>query len=604
LITNPTVANIQVTGTGIIWYDAATGGNVIAPTAALVNGMMYYASQTDAITGCESSIRLIVTVQVNDGTTPTTSDTTQDFCIINNPTVANIQVTGNAIIWYDAATGGNVMAPTAALVNGMTYYASQIDPINGCESFIRLAVTVQITDGTTPTTIDTTQDFCLINNPTVANIQVTGTGIIWYNAATGGNVIAPTTALVNGMVYYAAQVNPVGGCESSTRLAVTVQINDSAPPTTTDASQEFCASSNATIANIQVAGTGIIWYSAATGGNVIAPTTALVSGTTYYASQVNLVNGCESSIRLAVSVQFYANIPVVITGTTPTTCINEPVTYTTNAGMTNYSWNVTSGGNVISGGTSTDNTITVSWDQIGTELLSVSFTDTNGCTGNSATSNVAVVTCSDLSITKTADNMTPFVDENVVFTIKVNNVGSTLFHNVIVNEQIQSGFQFVSYTASHGTYNSVSGIWTIPVLNPNEVATLNITVKVLFAGIHDNVATIDMSDPIDPEEGNVAGVSLGPLCLVVFNEFTPNEDGSNDFFNIMCAEYYPHNKLEVFNRYGSLVYSTNGYKNNWKGIANVKGTFDGTELPSGTYYYVFDIGDSKGVKTGWLQIMR
>jgi gliding motility-associated-like protein len=92
--------------------------------------------------------------------------------------------------------------------------------------------------------------------------------------------------------------------------------------------------------------------------------------------------------------------------------------------------------------------------------------------------------------------------------------------------------------------------------------------------------------------------------LVVFNEFTPNEDGSNDFFNIKCAEYYPHNKLEIYNRYGSLVYNTSNYKNTWKGVANVDGTFDGTVLPSGTYYYIFDIGDSKGVKTGWLYIMR
>ncbi|TGD58542.1 Ig-like domain-containing protein [Flavobacterium humi] len=604
LINTPTVANIQVTGTTIVWYDAATGGNIVAPTTALVNGMVYYASQTDPVSGCVSSVRLAVTVQVNDGATPTTSNTTQGFCLLTNPTVSNIQVTGTGIVWYDAATGGNIVAPTTALVNGMVYYASQIDPVNGCESSIRLAVTVQINDGTTPTTNDTTQDFCLINNPTVANIQVNGTGIVWYDAATGGNVIAPTTALVNGMTYYASQVSAVGGCVSSIRLAVTVQINNAAPPTTTDATQDFCSSSNATIADIQVTGTGVVWYTTATGGTVLAPTTLLVSGTTYYASQVDPVSGCESSIRLAVTIQFYAGIPAVITGGTPTVCINEPVTYTTNAGMTNYSWNVTSGGNIISGGTATDNSVTVSWDQIGNESISVAFVDTNGCSGSSTTSNVTVATCSNLTITKTADNMTPFVDENVVFTIKVSNVGSTQFHNVIVNEQIQSGFQYVSYVASHGTYNPVTGIWTIPVLNANEVATLTLTVKVLFEGIHDNTATIDMSDPIDPDDGNVAGVSLGPLCLVIFNEFTPNEDGSNDFFNIMCAEYYPNNKLEVYNRYGSLVYSTNGYKNNWKGIANVKGTFDGTELPSGTYYYIFDIGESKGVKTGWLQIVR
>ncbi|MGH2666536.1 immunoglobulin domain-containing protein, partial [Flavobacterium sp.] len=349
LINNPTVANIQVNETGVIWYDAATGGNVIAPTTALVNGMVYYASQIDIVNGCESSIRLMVTVQVNDGGTPTTSDTTQDFCLINNPTVANIQVTGTTIIWYDAVTGGNVVAPTTALINGMVYYAAQIDPINSCESSIRLAVTVQVNDGATPTTTDTTQNFCLINNPTVANIQVTGTGIIWYDAATSGNVVAPTAALINGMVYYAAQIDPINGCESSIRLAVTVQVNDGATPTTSDTTQDFCLITNPTVANIQVTGTGIIWYDAATGGNVIAPTAALVNGMVYYASQTDAITGCESSIRLIVTVQ-------VNDGTTPTTSdttqdfclITNPTVANIQVTGTGIIWyDAATGGNVI-----------------------------------------------------------------------------------------------------------------------------------------------------------------------------------------------------------------------------------------------------------------
>ncbi|WP_300570937.1 gliding motility-associated C-terminal domain-containing protein [Flavobacterium sp.] len=605
LLSNPTVANIQVNESGVTWYDAPTNGNVVLPSTALIDNMIYYASQIDPINGCISSVRLAVTVNINEGATPTTNDTTQDFCLSSNPTVANIQVNPTGVIWYDAATNGNVIPPTTALVDDMIYYASQTDPVNGCVSSIRLAVTVNINDGASPTTSNTTQVFCLSSHPTVANIQVVGTGVVWYDAAMGGIVVSSTTPLINGMIYYATQVDPITGCQSSVRLAVTVQINDAATPTTNDLSQEFCSSNNPTLADIQVNETGIIWHDALVGGNVLPSTTLLVNGMIYYASLIDAITGCESSTRLAVTIQFYTSTPAVILGGTPTVCINEPVTYTTTAGMTNYNWAYTSGADVVSGGTPTDNTITISWNQFGNESVSVSYTDIHGCNGNNAaTYNVAINTCSNLSLTKTVDNPTPFVDDNVVFTITINNVGSTLFHDVIVNEQIQSGYEFVSYTASNGTYNEVTGIWTIPTLNPNSSATLLITVKVLFDGSHDNVAEIDMSNPEDPDDGNVAGVSTSPLCLTVFNEFTPNEDGSNDFFNIKCAEYYPHNKLEIYNRYGSLVYNTKNYKNTWKGIANVDGTFNGTELPSGTYYYIFDIGDSRGVKSGWLYIMR
>ena len=72
------------------------------------------------------------------------------------------------------------------------------------------------------------QSFCSGTNPTVANLIVTGTSIVWYNAATLGTVVPTTTALVNGMTYYAAQI--IGGCESS-RLAVTAIVTNSNPQT-------------------------------------------------------------------------------------------------------------------------------------------------------------------------------------------------------------------------------------------------------------------------------------------------------------------------------------------------------------------------------------
>ncbi len=129
-----TVANLTATGTNIKWYDAATNGNLLTGTTALVSGNKYYASQT--INSTESR-RTEVTANINITSAPNAS-TTQYFC--NFDTVANLMVTGTSIKWYDAATNGNLLIGSTALVLGNIYYASQT--LNSCES-IRTAVTVK-----------------------------------------------------------------------------------------------------------------------------------------------------------------------------------------------------------------------------------------------------------------------------------------------------------------------------------------------------------------------------------------------------------------------------------------------------------------------------
>ncbi|MET0760147.1 MAG: T9SS type A sorting domain-containing protein, partial [Flavobacterium sp.] len=280
-----TVANLAATGTAIQWYANAIGGTALASTDALIDGAHYYASQT--VSGCESATRLDVTVTINVTTAPTGS-ATQTFC--NAATVANLAATGTAIQWYVNAIGGTALASTDALIDGAHYYASQT--VSGCESATRLDVTVTINNTPAPTGA-ATQTFC--NAGTVANLSATGTAIQWYANAIGGTALASTDALVDGVHYYASQT--VSGCESATRLDVTVTINVTAAPTGS-ATQTFCNA--ATVANLTATGTAIQWYADAIGGTALVSTTPLVDGVHYYASQT--VSGCESATRLDVTV--------------------------------------------------------------------------------------------------------------------------------------------------------------------------------------------------------------------------------------------------------------------------------------------------------------
>src|SRR5690606_25841369 len=136
--------------------------------------------------GCESSERLEVTVTINDTPTPTTDDDTQEFCAVDQPTVADLQVNESNVIWYDAPIDGNPYDPTDPLVNGNTYYAAATGS-NGCESSERLEVTVVLNDAQDPViTSDATGPVCL-NTVTTYTTESGNMNYIW--SYRGGDLI-------------------------------------------------------------------------------------------------------------------------------------------------------------------------------------------------------------------------------------------------------------------------------------------------------------------------------------------------------------------------------------------------------------------------------
>jgi gliding motility-associated-like protein len=80
--------------------------------------------------------------------------------------------------------------------------------------------------------------------------------------------------------------------------------------------------------------------------------------------------------------------------------------------------------------------------------------------------------------------------------------------------------------------------------------------------------------------------------------FSPNNDGINDTFEIPnLAILYPNFKLEIYNRYGNLVYKGNRNVPNWDGTTTVGGLNLGDKLlPIGVYFYILDYND--GIKKG------
>ncbi len=86
--------------------------------------------------------------------------------------------------------------------------------------------------------------------------------------------------------------------------------------------------------------------------------------------------------------------------------------------------------------------------------------------------------------------------------------------------------------------------------------------------------------------------------ITVPTAFTPNGDGVNDYWNIAHLSEYPSCTVDVFNRGGQLIFHSMGYGKPWAG------TYNGSSLPTGTYYYIIDLRNDRQKLSGEVTIIR
>lgn len=98
-------------------------------------------------------------------------------------------------------------------------------------------------------------------------------------------------------------------------------------------------------------------------------------------------------------------------------------------------------------------------------------------------------------------------------------------------------------------------------------------------------------------------VDDSPTCdFYIYNAFSPDGDGINDFWNIKGAENSINTSAQLFNRWGDQFLTIDNYDNAlnvWDGT-----NADGTKMPAGTYFYVvkMTLDDGDRVTTGWVQL--
>jgi gliding motility-associated-like protein/uncharacterized repeat protein (TIGR01451 family) len=118
-------------------------------------------------------------------------------------------------------------------------------------------------------------------------------------------------------------------------------------------------------------------------------------------------------------------------------------------------------------------------------------------------------------------------------------------------------------------------------------------------GVYSFVYSIcEKLNPLNCSETTVKIEVIDDCDLFVPTGFSPNNDGVHDYFKIKCVEKYPNAAIEIFNRWGNVVFRMENYGNRfvwgetdawWDGKSNNTLNIGSGMLPTGTYFYILHL---------------
>ncbi len=335
------IADLIASGTNIQWFDVPSGGTAL-PTNTIVTNGNYYAQ---SISGACQSTLTAVAVSIGSSVAAPTAVSPQLFCN-STSTISDLNATGTNILWYTSSTGGSALAANAFLSSG-NYYAS--DVVNGCESTLRTLVVVDFSPTAAP--LSATQSFCSSSQATVQNLVAVGSSIQWYNSSVGGSPL-PLSQILNSGVYYASSTT--GSCESITRTATNVFIEQALSPAVLSGNSAICLGQNGQLFASDPAG----FWSSSSPNIAVNALTGLISTFSVGNSLVSYTLTGNGLCPVVVSDYVVAviDIPSVFLGNDTSICINN-LPYilfaaTAEVGL-NFTWNdsqTTQGINISSAG--------------------------------------------------------------------------------------------------------------------------------------------------------------------------------------------------------------------------------------------------------------
>jgi gliding motility-associated-like protein/uncharacterized repeat protein (TIGR01451 family) len=500
---------------------------------------------------------------------------------------------------------GNTQNPTVSL-NATSLmagtYTLTVTDINGCTD---IATTNVVVNAAPVATASNNGPVCegtslsLIGGP-IGMTSYSWTGPNLYTSNSQNPIVsANATTLMAGN--YILTVTSASGCIG---LPVTTSVIVNASPVATASNNgPVCAGTSLSLIGGPIGMTSYSW----TGPNlytsnsqnpiVSANATTLMAGN--YILTVTSASGC---IGLPVTTSVIVNaLPVASAGSNSPVCTGNSINLTAQAvaGAT-YAWTGPAGYTSI-----VQNPVILSALVTNTGNYTLIVT-ANGCPSVPSVTAVVVNLCSsaDLMVVNTVNDAIPLIGRNVTFTVVVTNNGPTIGTGITVSDLLESGYTYVSSTATAGTYVPSTGVWTIGSLNSGNSATMTITAKVKPSGSYSSTATVTGNEPDINLANNTSTTITFPADFFIPEGFSPDGDGINDLFIVRGIFFFPDNSIVIYNRWGNKVYEANPYKNTWDGRSIRGMRVGGDELPTGTYFYLLDLHDGTAIFKGTIYLNR
>jgi gliding motility-associated-like protein len=590
----PSVASTGATITvdPVVMGGTISGGATVCATAN--SGTLTLGSYSGTIVTWETSTDAGVTWTANSNTTNTENYTnltdTTWYRVIIASGVCGGDTSSVAVVIVDPATVGGTVSPNDTVcsgVNGGTIYLTGDTGVVQRWEF----------------SIDGGNNWMALSNTTDSLVYVNLTQTTLYRAVVLSGVCGP------------AQYSSVD----------TITVNPISNAGTISGSANVCeGTGSGTLTLSGYTGSIVDWLMSNDGGvtwTAIGNTTATQSwsnptDTTWYIAVVQ--SGVCSADTTASAVVIVYPKPVA-SFTAPTVCNGQPTVFTdgttiTTGGIMFYNWNFA------------DNDASVAANPIHTYA-------------NANTYNVSLIVVSDHNCSDTVTQpviVNPLPSSTITATPSLSICsGDSVNLSVVAapqNHYLWSTTEIVSsvYVSASGNYvvtvtDTITGCTsmdsvTVAVL-PGPVASAGVDTSVSAGGsivLQGNGGSFYSWSPTvgldDPNSANptatppytvtytltvtafngcsdtdaVKVTFVKDYNVIISNLITLNGDGFNDVWNIQNIEYYPQNKVSVYNRNGMLVFEQEGYNNSWNG------TFNNLQLPDGTYYYVLQFTEEGG----------
>jgi len=385
--------------TGYTWTVSA-GGTITAGagTNAITVAWNTTGAQTVSVNytnanNCTAATPTVYNVTVNPLPVPTITGP-NSVCVNSTGNVYTTQTGMTGYTWtvsaggtITAGAGTNAITVTWNTTGAQTVSVNYTNATN-CTAATPTVYNVTVNPLPVPT-ITGPNSVCVNSTGNVYTTQTGMTGYTWtvsaggtITAGAGTNAITVTWNTTGAQTVSVNYAN-ANNCTAATPTVFNVTVNARPTPTITGPNS-VCVNSTGNVYTTQTGMTGYTWtvsaggtITAGAGTNAITVTWNTAGAQTVSVNYAN-AGGCTAATPTVYNVTVNAVPTPTITGPT-SACQGATATYSTQTGMTNYVWTVSAGGTITGGGTSTDNTVTVQWNGIGAQTVTVNYT--NVCPG-------------------------------------------------------------------------------------------------------------------------------------------------------------------------------------------------------------------------------